>query len=84
MQARVAKHTRKLGLYRSDYLETKAHNDGLEQENRNRIARIKQLETQITQLNERLKQAFEHIKTLTKRRGETSTNSPASTTFPSR
>ena len=70
MQARVDTHTAKLTILRTNYLEAKAHLDGLEQENRNRITHIERLNTEIAQSKLRLKQTTEHIKTLAIRRKE--------------
>ncbi len=73
LQMRVEKQSGDLTLLRTNYLEAKAHMDGLEQENSNRIARINRLETEISQTNKRQQQANEHVKTLTIRRKEDET-----------
>ncbi len=70
MQTRVEEHSSQLALMRTKYLEAKAQLDGLEQENRNRLARIDRLNAEISQTTERLKQAMEHVKTLAVRRKE--------------
>ena len=70
MQKNVEKQSVELTQLRTNYLEAKAHMDGLEQENRNRISRTQRLETEISQTNARQKQAQEHVKTLTIRRKE--------------
>ncbi|MCP4934040.1 MAG: chromosome segregation protein SMC [bacterium] len=73
MQKRVEKQSVELTQLRTNYLEAKANMDGLEQENRNRIARIERLEAEIRQTNARQKQAREHVKTLMIRRKEDET-----------
>lgn len=68
MEAQVQQNTHAITALRTNYLEAKAQNDGLERAEQNRLTRLGALEKELVRTKERLAQGAGHVKTLRERR----------------